>query len=73
MTVSTERIQDRAATVTRRRLLTLMSVFGLLGAGLVAGLSNLLFFRPRVTYGEPSSRFRIGKPAAFPLRHAPVR
>jgi len=66
MTVSTERIQDRAATVTRRRALALTSVFGLLGAGVVAGLSNLLFFRPRVTYGEPS-RFRIGKPEAFPL------
>ena len=54
------------ARLTRRRALTLTSVFGLLGAGLVAGLSNLLFFRPRVTYGEPS-RFRVGKPEAFPL------
>ncbi len=66
MTVSTERLQDRAAAVTRRRLLALTSVFGLLGAAVVAGLSNLLFFRPRVTYGEPS-RFRIGKPEALPL------
>jgi cytochrome b6-f complex iron-sulfur subunit len=52
--------------LTRRRALTLTSAIGLVGAGLVAGLSNLLFFRPRVTYGEPS-RFRVGKPEAFPL------
>jgi cytochrome b6-f complex iron-sulfur subunit len=49
----------------RRRALTLTSVLGLLGAGFVAGFSNLLFFRPRVTYGEPS-RFRIGRPESFP-------
>jgi len=57
---------DRTVTVSRRRALTITSVLGLLGAGLVAGLSNLLFFRPRVTYGEPS-RFRVGKPESFPL------
>ena len=38
----------------------------LFGANAVAWFSNLLFFKPRVTYGEPS-RFRIGKPEAFPL------
>lgn len=58
--------QDRDATISRRRALTLTSVFGLLGAGLVAAFSNLLFFRPRVTYGEPS-RFRAGKPESLPL------
>jgi cytochrome b6-f complex iron-sulfur subunit len=41
-------------------------VIGLLGAAVVAGFSNLLFFRPRVTYGEPS-RFRVGRPESFPL------
>jgi cytochrome b6-f complex iron-sulfur subunit len=54
------------AAISRRRALTLTSVIGLFGAGFVAGLSNLLFFRPRVTYGEPS-RFRVGRPEAFPL------
>ena len=53
--------EDRDATISRRRALTLTSVFGLFGAGIVAAFSNLLFFRPRVTYGEPS-RFRTGKP-----------
>lgn len=51
--------------VTRRRALTMTSTVGLIGACGVAGVSNLLFFRPRVTYGEPS-RFRIGKPEAIP-------
>ena len=40
-------------------------MLGLAGAAFVAGLSNLLFFRPRVTYGEPA-RFRVGKPETFP-------
>lgn len=52
--------------VGRRRMLTLTSLVGLAGAGLMASFSNLLFFRPRVTYGEPS-RFKIGRPATFPL------
>jgi len=51
-------------TLSRRRALTLTSVIGLLGAGVVAGFSNLLFFRPRVIYGEPT-RFRVGKPDTF--------
>jgi cytochrome b6-f complex iron-sulfur subunit len=57
---------DKAAAMTRRRALTVTSVVGLAGACGVAGVSNLLFFKPRVTYGEPS-RFRIGKPESFPL------
>lgn len=52
--------------VGRRRMLALTSLFGLAGAALMASVSNLLFFRPRVTYGEPS-RFKIGRPATFPL------
>jgi cytochrome b6-f complex iron-sulfur subunit len=64
--MSTDKVGDKGATVTRRRAMTITSVIGLLGAGGVASLSNLLFFRPRVTYGEPS-RFRIGKPESLPL------
>ena len=52
--------------VGRRRMLTLTSLFGLAGAALISSVSNLLFFRPRVTYGEPS-RFKIGRPTTFPL------
>ena len=54
------------ATVSRRFVLTLTSLLGLLGAGGISALSNFLFFTPRVTYGEPS-RFRVGKPESFPL------
>ncbi len=61
-----EKAQDAGAVMSRRRALTLTSVVGLLGANAVAWFSNLLFFKPRVTYGEPS-RFRIGRPEAYPL------
>lgn len=53
-------------TMSRRRALTITSVVSLFGANAVAVFSNLLFFKPRVTYGEPS-RFRIGKAEAYPL------
>ena len=56
---------EDSPTISRRRALTLTSAAGLLGTGLVAGLSNLLFLRPRVTYGEPS-RFKVGRPEALP-------
>ena len=57
---------DKAAAMTRRRALTVTSVVGLAGACGVAGVSNLLFFKPRVTYGEPS-RFRVGRPESLPM------
>src|SRR5512140_806147 len=66
MSVPTEQVQDRAALMSRRKALTWTSVIGLVGANAVAWFSNLLFFRPRVTYGEPS-RFKAGKPDALPL------
>jgi len=53
-------------TITRRRALTITSIIGLIGAAIIAGFSDLLFFRPRVIYGEPM-RFRVGKPDAFAL------
>lgn len=64
MTTLDASVADR--TLTRRQLLSLTSFLGLLGASGVVVWSNLLFFKPRVTYGEPS-RFRIGTPEAFPL------
>lgn len=51
--------------LSRRRALAVTSLVGLAGATGVAGFSNFVFFEPRVTYGEPS-RFRIGRPEAFP-------
>lgn len=54
------------ATTTRRRMLFWLSSATLAGSALVSAISNLVFMRPRVTYGQPS-RFSIGKPEEFPL------
>jgi cytochrome b6-f complex iron-sulfur subunit len=64
MSQSVEKPTETA--VSRRFVLTLTSLMGLVGASGIAGFSNFLFFKPRVTYGEPS-RFRVGAPESFPL------
>lgn len=51
--------------MTRRRLLTWLSSFGLFGSAVVSIVSNLVFIKPRATYGQPN-RFSIGKPENFP-------
>jgi len=51
--------------ITRRKLLTWMSSFGLFGSFVIAVVSNLVFIKPRATYGQPN-RFGIGKPEDFP-------
>jgi cytochrome b6-f complex iron-sulfur subunit len=51
--------------VGRRRMLSYLSGVGLVGSGIVAALSNLVFIKPRATYGQPN-RFAIGKPQDFP-------
>lgn len=48
----------------RRRLLALGSAVALGAAGLAMGVFNLLFLRPRVTYGAPS-RIRVGRPGTY--------
>ncbi len=53
------------AQATRRRLLAWLSGFGLFGSAIVSIVSNLVFIKPRATYGQPS-RFSIGKPEDFP-------
>jgi cytochrome b6-f complex iron-sulfur subunit len=52
-------------TISRRRLFTWLSSVGLFGSAALAVISNLVFFKPRVTY-SPSARFAIGKPEDFP-------
>ena len=52
--------------MTRRKMLTLLTGFGLFGSAIITVFSNLLFIKPRATYGQPS-RFSIGKPDALPL------
>ncbi len=49
----------------RRRLLAWFSSVGLFGSAVLAVVSDLVFFKPRVTY-SPSARFSIGKPDDFP-------
>ena len=51
--------------IPRRRLLAWLSSVGLFGSAVLAVISNLVFFKPRVTY-SPSARFAIGKPDDFP-------
>lgn len=51
--------------VPRRRLLGWLSSVGLFGSAVLAALSNLIFFKPRVTYGQPAL-FQIGKPEDYP-------
>lgn len=59
-------LQTPDTRVSRRFVLAITSLMGLAGAGGISALSNFLFFKPRVTYGEPS-RFRVGRPESFPL------
>jgi len=68
MPVATEsRNPDAAAEdlMPRRRLLAWFTSVGLAGSAVLAVISDLVFFKPRVTY-SPSARFRIGKPDDFP-------
>ena len=53
------------ANLPRRRLLAWLSSLGLAGSAVLAVLSDLIFFKPRVTYGQPAL-FQIGKPEEFP-------
>lgn len=53
------------ANMPRRRLLAWLSSVGLAGSAVLAVLSDLIFFKPRVTYGQPAL-FQIGKPEEFP-------
>jgi len=50
---------------SRRSFLAWLSGVGLLGSLAVSLLSNLLFLKPRTTYGQPN-RFNIGRPEDFP-------
>jgi cytochrome b6-f complex iron-sulfur subunit len=47
--------------VSRRRVLSWLTGFGLLGSGILSAVSNFVFIKPRATYGQPN-RFLIGMP-----------
>ena len=53
------------AATPRRKALIWLSGFGLFGSAALAAVSNLIFFKPRVTY-SPSALFSIGKPDDYP-------
>jgi len=53
------------APMNRRRLLTWLSSFGLFGSAVLSVFSNLVYIKPRATYGQPQ-RFLIGKPDEYP-------
>ena len=57
--------RDAAAATSRRSLLAWLSSVGLFGSAVLAVLSNLIFFKPRVTYGQPAT-FQIGKAEDYP-------
>jgi cytochrome b6-f complex iron-sulfur subunit len=62
---SHDKQQASEAAVPRRRALAWLSGVGLAGAAVLAAVSNVIFFKPRVTYGQPQ-KFQIGKPDVFP-------
>ena len=49
----------------RRRALAWLSSVGLFGSAVLSAVSNLVFIKPRATYGQPA-RFGIGRPEDFP-------
>lgn len=51
--------------ITRRRMLAWLTSVGLFGSAVVSLFSNLIFIKPRATYGQPN-RFPIGRPESYP-------
>ncbi len=60
-----EAVADSDGQMTRRKMLSWLTGFGLFGSAIITVFSNLLFIKPRATYGQPS-RFSIGKAESFP-------
>ena len=61
----TEAAGSEPGEVSRRRLLSWLSSVGLFGSAVLSAFSNLVFIKPRATYGPPT-RFAIGKAEEFP-------
>ena len=57
--------EENGDAMTRRKILSWFSGFGLFGSLIITAFSNLIFIKPRATYGQPN-RFSIGKPEDFP-------
>ena len=65
MTSHDRHLGNEEQHMPRRRLLAWLSSVGLFGSAVLAVLSDVIFFKPRVTYGQPA-KFQIGKPEEFP-------
>jgi cytochrome b6-f complex iron-sulfur subunit len=63
--LNTNKREIEEPRMNRRRMLTWLSSFGLFGSAVLSAFSNLVFIKPRATYGQPQ-RFNIGKPDQFP-------
>lgn len=61
----TEAARNEQEEIPRRRLLSWLTSVGLFGSAVLSAFSNLVFIKPRATYGQPA-RFAIGKPEEFP-------
>ncbi|MBS1793336.1 MAG: Rieske 2Fe-2S domain-containing protein [Acidobacteria bacterium] len=57
--------EGNSEPISRRKVLAWLTSMGILGSGIVTLFSNLVFIKPRATYGQPS-RFAIGTPNEFP-------
>lgn len=51
--------------ISRRKVLAWLTSMGLFGSAVVSVFSNLVFIKPRATYGQPN-RFNIGTPEDYP-------
>ena len=61
----TRATEPSGGNLARRSLLAWLSSVGLFGSAVLAAVSNVIFFKPRVTYGQPAI-FQIGKPEDYP-------
>jgi len=57
--------EPSANDMTRRKALSWLTGMGLFGSAIITVFSNLVFIKPRATYGPPN-RFAVGKPEDFP-------
>jgi cytochrome b6-f complex iron-sulfur subunit len=58
-------IEPSPDEMTRRKALSWLTGMGLFGSAIITVFSNLVFIKPRATYGQPN-RFSVGKAEDFP-------
>ncbi|MEZ5307095.1 MAG: Rieske (2Fe-2S) protein [Pyrinomonadaceae bacterium] len=56
---------ESSEPISRRKVLAWLTSMGILGSAIVTIFSNLVFIKPRATYGQPT-RFSIGTPDQYP-------